>query len=744
MFVRNPSVPEGRLIQCSYQPMRSEGAIRGGLLMFTDVTELQRLQTEQAAQFGALRETQRKLVEAQRIGRIGNWELDVRSARLWWSDEVYALFDVRPQDFGGTDEAFVQYVHPGDRERVGAMHADALQGLVKIDMEYRALRPDGREVWLYEIGELRRDAQGAAESLTGVVQDITARKQSGLALLQRERELAQFTAMLQRAAEAAQAINRQRSMQQTMDELAAQARSVLGARLAMVAVAADGDWRRARTAMSVADSLATFRRRPPAPDGSGIYALVAELGRPLRLTHAELLEHPRFRGFGGLDAGHPPMHGLLALSLNDRAGRQIGILMLSDKEQGEFTERDEYVALELAQLSAIAIDNARLFSEIRELNAGLEARIAARTAELAQQEARFRALAEQAPEIIWNLDPRGRLIYVNNAWSELVGGTAEDWLGGKWRSRIHPEDMPEVARNWERSRESMRFYAGTRRILAKDGSWHTTTYRGAPVFDAHGEVVFWVGIDSDITELKGIEQALRASNQELEAFSYSVSHDLRAPLGAIGGFSRALANKLEGQGDERVSHFLARIQAGVNKMEQLIDALLGLSKVVRAPLRYGPVDLSALAHEAIEALQEQQPERLVQVQVQDGLTAQGDAHLLRGVLENLLGNAWKFTSQTPAARIEVGLLERSTFYVRDNGVGFDMAYADKLFGAFQRLHTEAQFPGTGIGLATVQRIIARHQGRVWAESVPGEGTTFYFTLSESAPPPWLGAGTPGG
>jgi light-regulated signal transduction histidine kinase (bacteriophytochrome) len=250
--------------------------------------------------------------------------------------------------------------------------------------------------------------------------------------------------------------------------------------------------------------------------------------------------------------------------------------------------------------------------------------------------------------------------------------------------------------------------------------------------------VFWVGIDADITELKAIEGALRSSNQELEAFSYSVSHDLRAPLGAVGGFARALELKLENHPDERTRHYLQRIQAGVGKMEQLIEALLSLAKVVRAPVNYGPVDLSALARETLEGLQMQHPGREAAVRVEEGLVAQGDVRLLRLVMENLLGNAWKFTAQRERTEIEVGRIEGNVFFVRDNGVGFDMAYAGKLFTAFQRLHTEAEFPGTGIGLATVRRIVARHQGRVWAESRLGEGTTFFFALSDSAPPAWLG------
>jgi PAS domain S-box-containing protein len=317
-----------------------------------------------------------------------------------------------------------------------------------------------------------------------------------------------------------------------------------------------------------------------------------------------------------------------------------------------------------------------------------------------------------------------------------VGGAPADWLGQGWFALVHPDDRDEVRRNWMHARKTLSPYMGTRRILARDGAFHTMSYKAAPIVDANGGATSWVGIDADITHFKAIESALRSSNQELEAFSYSVSHDLRAPLAAIAGFSRALEGKIEGAADEKARHYLSRIVAGVGKMEQLIDSLLQLSRVVRAPLEWGEVDLSVIARDTVEGLQMHEPARRVGVHVQDGLTACGDARLLRLVVENLVGNAWKFTARTDDARIEVGRSGPTEFFVRDNGVGFDMAYADKLFTTFHRLHTESEFPGTGIGLATVRRIVARHQGRVWAESQPGVGTTFHFSLPETVPPVW--------
>jgi PAS domain S-box-containing protein len=744
LFVRNALVPEGRLLQCSWQPIRSEGGISGGLVVFTDVTELQRLQSEQAAQYKQLCEAQRKLVETQRIGRVGNWELDLQDGRLWWSDEVYELLGVSRENFDGTLNAFVECVHRADRSLLKDARDSALIEGKPVNVEFRVLKADGI-VWMHEIAEARRNDDGEPVWYGGVIQDITGRKRGEQALLDSERELHEYTLMLQRAAEAAHAITAHPSPENTMQEVADQACRVIGCHQAMVSLAESQDWSRMVTSVSLSGKYAPWREHGPAPLKAYIDAMMRESRGALRLTQAQLEADPGWRELaGGGDALAPPS-GLLALPLVSRNGQNIGLLVLLDKEQGEFTERDQYVAMELAQLGSIALENARLFTEIRELNAGLEARITERTAELTRQEKLFRTLTEEAPEVIWNKDAGGRTTFVNQAWYELVGGTPADWTGNGWMKQLHPDDVAEVQRNWEKSREALQSYGGIRRFLARDGSYHTMSYKVAPVLDEQGQISSWVGIDADITELKAIERALRSSNQELEAFSYSVSHDLRAPLGAIGGFSRALSLKLEGHGDERVQHYLARIEAAVEKMEQLIEDLLSLAKVARAPLNYGPVDLGALARETLEALRSNQPQRKVSVQVQDALMTQGDARLLRVVMENLLGNAWKFTSKRDEGRIEVSRLDDSSvFAVRDNGVGFDMAYANKLFGAFQRLHAEAEFPGTGIGLATVRRIVTRHQGRVWAESRVGEGTTFFFTLSESAPPAWLAGDGPAG
>jgi signal transduction histidine kinase len=236
-------------------------------------------------------------------------------------------------------------------------------------------------------------------------------------------------------------------------------------------------------------------------------------------------------------------------------------------------------------------------------------------------------------------------------------------------------------------------------------------------------------------DLEEANRELEGTNRELEAFSYSVSHDLRAPLRAIDGFSQILQEDYEHALDDQGMDYLGRVRAASGHMGTLIDDLLDLSRVGRRPLRRERVDLTHLATEIVEELKESQPDREIEFVAAENVVAWGDASLLKLALENLLGNAWKFTARERAARIEFGAERRPgpdsaspVYYVRDNGAGFDQAYADKLFGAFQRLHGQDEFEGTGIGLATVARIVHRHGGRVWAEGTVGEGATFYFTL----------------
>lgn len=250
----------------------------------------------------------------------------------------------------------------------------------------------------------------------------------------------------------------------------------------------------------------------------------------------------------------------------------------------------------------------------------------------------------------------------------------------------------------------------------------TTSYRGLledlKSYQEHLE---------DIVEHRTNE--LATSNRELESFCYSVSHDLRAPLRAIKGFSLMILEDYQDKLDDEGKDYLKRISGGINKMTQLIDDLMALSKVTTHEVQHQQVNLTHLARDTVSILKDAEPDRAVNIDIEDGLVTTGDEQLLKVALDNLFNNAWKYTSKKSDAQIHFGYSkEKDAFYITDNGVGFDMQYADKLFGPFQRLHNVAEFEGTGVGLTTVQRVFDRHQGKIWAESQEGHGATFYFTI----------------
>jgi PAS domain S-box-containing protein len=358
---------------------------------------------------------------------------------------------------------------------------------------------------------------------------------------------------------------------------------------------------------------------------------------------------------------------------------------------------------------------------------------------LREAQERFRSAFDNAPIGVAVIDPEGRFLQVNRSLCDILGYPEEFLLATTFQEITHPDD---VEASMEQVRRAMRNEVGSysleKRYLAAGGRHVWVSLSVSLVRNAEGDPLYFVDQIQDITERKRAERELarRAeelahANAELEQFSYSVSHDLRAPLRSIDGFSQILLEDYADRLDEEGRSYLGRVRAASQHMGHLMDDLLDLSRVSRDPLRTARVDLSALARDIAEELRGPQPEREVEFVVADGLEADGDARLLAVALENLLGNAWKFTSKEPTARIEFGSLSENgtrVFFVRDDGAGFDPAYADRLFGAFQRLHNDEDFEGTGIGLATVQRVIHRHGGRLWAEGGVDKGATFYFTL----------------
>jgi PAS domain S-box-containing protein len=368
------------------------------------------------------------------------------------------------------------------------------------------------------------------------------------------------------------------------------------------------------------------------------------------------------------------------------------------------------------------------------------------------------SLATQAASIgTWELELPGQALTVDDQFVALYGGGGDQGKAdGLWAERVHPEDR---ARSLERRRDALHgeapAYDDEFRVIWPDGSLHYLRNLGRLVKDEQGRPSRLVGVTMDVTPFRRAEEDVRrlnaelerrvaertrelsAANRELESFSYSVSHDLRAPLRAIDGFSQALLEDYGGQMDATASGHLRRVRLASQRMGQLIDDLLDLSRTSRAELRRRKVSLSALAEAIVAQLRTAHPTRLVDVHIAPDLEVEADESLSRVLLENLLGNAWKYTSRKPTARIELGRTLREgapAFFVKDDGDGFDMAFAHKLFGPFQRLHGADEFEGTGIGLATVQRIVQRHGGWVLGEGEPGRGATFYFSLAERLEP----------
>lgn len=406
--------------------------------------------------------------------------------------------------------------------------------------------------------------------------------------------------------------------------------------------------------------------------------------------------------------------------------------------------------------------------------------------ELKISEKGYRLLAEAAQDMIFILDHDKRFIYVNSWTAEQLGHPMEDIIGKNVDILFISEISDRLEHNVEKTFiEGNAHYVENKMKSGNNEKWFYTSL--IPLKGDSGNINAVLGISRDITNLKQTEMELKkyrdhlekmveertkelkdatkqleneitehkkaekkirdlnedlkkrtveleTINKELESFSYSVSHDLRAPLRSIDGFSQAILEDCNDNLDETGKEYLSRVRIASQRMAQLIDDLLNLSRLTRSEMHYEYVNLSEIVHTIKTELKYMQPQRNVKFEVEDGIMVMGDSKLLRIMLENLLNNAWKFTSKCKKAKIEVGTIDHSgqkAYFVKDNGAGFNMDYANKLFNPFQRLHNIGEYPGNGIGLATVQRIIHRHGGQIWAEGRVNEGATFYFTLGEN-------------
>lgn len=414
-------------------------------------------------------------------------------------------------------------------------------------------------------------------------------------------------------------------------------------------------------------------------------------------------------------------------------GRQLGLLAALDDKPFPETGPTEAILRVFAQRAAAEIERLRSEEERVRLSAGLE----------------------QTSESVLITDRNGRIVWVNPAFERLTGYTREEAVGQTPRllkSGRHDENFYRAM--WETISRG-ETWLGDLVNRRKDGTLYVTQTLISPVKNDRGEVINFAGLARDVTRERAFEEQLRSlnatlehrvaertaelrvANRELEAFSYSVSHDLRSPVRSVLGFSSALLEDCGEQLDQAGREYLDRIRRAGLRMNEIIGGLLSLAGVSHGHLERAPVNIGRIVGDLVEDIRNVEPDRAVEVVIGEAISARADERLLRTLLDNLLRNAWKYSSKTAYPRIEVGTLitpesAPTVYFVRDNGAGFDMKHVGRLFTAFHRLHAEGEFEGIGIGLAIVARIVQRHGGRVWAEGETGKGATFYFTLDPAA------------
>ncbi len=611
---------------------------------------------------------------AGRVARLGGWTIDLPERTLTWSDENCLIHDVAPGYTPTLDEG-IGYFFPEHQLLVTRHVKNCAENGVPYEFVLPKRTATGRRIWVRSMGEAVRDASGTIVRLQGAFQDISQQKESEARALSLE---AQLTATLESITDGFCLL--------------------------------DKDW---KVTFFNGQAERMLQRRREDILGKILWQEFPEsLGTCTERECRLALQNQRTTRF---EAFYAPLNLFIRFHVYPT---QDGLaIYFQDITQ----QRAEQSQLRLLQTAVSRLNDIVIITEAVPLEKGGR-----------------------------------RIVFVNDAFERQTGysnaemhGHASGLLWGTDTQRPEMDRIRAAMARWEPVRAEII-------ICTKDGSERWLETDITPIAGKSGKFTHWVAVGRDITERRQQQQEilslntglearvllrtfeLERANHELESFAYSVSHDLRTPLSSIHAFSQ-LVVKIDGdQVSAKGRHYLERIGVGVKHMGDLIEGLLTLAQLSRKPIESAHVDLSEIARRIGRDHHEREPERQAALQIQDGLSAQGDARLLSVVFQNLLGNAWKFTSREPLARIEVGSVPdfdgNLVFFVRDNGAGFDMAFAPKLFGTFERLHSPEEFPGTGIGLATVKRIIERHEGRVWAESTLNEGAAFFFTLGPGRVP----------
>ncbi|MFQ4138345.1 PAS domain-containing protein [Nodosilinea sp. PGN35] len=637
-----------------------------------DITPLKQAEAQ-------LKTHQAHLQAAQRIGNLGSWEFELATGQITWSDQVYRIFGLETDAHPASFETLQGYFHPDDRDRHRQTVETILATRQPYDEEFCIVRADGSLGYIHVKGEAVVDGAHLTH-LTGTVQDISDRKRTETERSAQEDQVQNLSLRLSLALESAHI----------------------------------GTWERDMATDAVIWDQCLI----------DLYGF-AQLGR--QANYWDWRQQVYAEDIQRVETAHQALvdHGI-PYDLEFRIWRGDGTLGWI-RSSSQVRRNAQGHPLSIVGINYDITDQKQAEAQLRDLSLRLD-------------------LALESGGIgTFELD----LVTLEGLWDQrmyAIYGLPEIGQGlslAAWRNYVHGDDAERVDSVFGQVLEGGSPPTIEFRIRRGDGELRWVRATALVQSNGQGRPLRMIGTNSDITAAKRAEEQLlhataqlATSNRELEAFAYSVSHDLRAPLRAIDGFSRALIEDYGDQfGDEGRDYF-DRIRHNVGRMGQLIDDLLRLSRVSRQAMAAATVNLSALVQEQIDELRDEQPERTVAVAIAPDLTITADPTLMRVAIANLVHNAWKFTAHCPCARLEFGAVVQGgepVYHLRDNGAGFDMAYAHKLFGVFQRLHNTDEFPGTGIGLATVQRAIHRQGGRVWAEAAVGQGATFYFTLPRPAP-----------
>ena len=691
-------------------------------------------------------------------------------ALLYISPAYERLWGFSCESLYANPDSYLNAVHPVDHATVAAAYKAILAG-VTTELEYRLMLPNGEILWVRDYSHPVVGADGQVERVVGVAHDITFQKRAAA-------ELASTARALEMLSLCNRALTRMDDERQLLAEICRLAVEVGGYRLAWVGYARE-DEARSIEPMAHAGHEAGYLSAiklswADEPTGSG--GPVGDVIRQRKVSDFYEFESLADRVHWAQAALERGYRSLLTIPLS-YADQTFGMLALYSADALPARAEEVLLLQELANNLAFGIDSIRS----RQWRNQLEAAISKVAAGVSVQggsnffEHLVRnmadALGAQAAFVTRVLP--GEPLMARRVAGVVDGKLVESFDYPVQQSPCRelidavsvtlPKNVlsryPEVKTLFGLSPEAYVGHrlenasgelAGMLFVMFREPLKHSVLMVSTlQIFAARTSAELKrLQADLEIRNLNAtledrVQQRtaqLKSANEELESFCYSVSHDLRSPLSAVDGFASLLEQSVEALPEpmaQKGQHYLKRVRAGVVQMGELIDALLSLARLARAPLRHDRVDLSALANEVLANCRERDPSRVLQAQVEPGLVATGDNRLLRQVLDNLLGNAWKFSAGEPVTRISFGSETDASgnlvYVVRDNGAGFNMAYAQKLFGPFQRLHSPSEFEGTGIGLAFVQRIILRHGGRIWGESAPGQGATFRFTLGHLDP-----------